>query len=493
MWRGGPSPVQLSSRAPSIESTIAARLSRSIAFLVLCGVGAASLLAAPPSAPTPPPAPTPAPTLPPVPATSIVYRAYDPNAMQGYRSDPAVVRRMVNELLLAVTHQPDIASAWRSLVSPKDKVGIKISAAGGELFTTHRDVVNAIVDGLVAAGQTRTSIIVWDRSLGGIRKAGYTGTEGYQLRSIPPGPLGYDPKATISAPFLGNLIWGDYEYLGGRGEVPLLSDAENTSSLSHVAKIVTSEVTKIINVPVLSNSERNGLAGCLYNVTIPNIDNWRRFGVPPDYGASAIPGIYGDPNIGPKVVLNLMDGSARGICRRAGLAAELRAASRHALRQQRSGRDRFRRRPPDREMAEGKQISHDRSDRRARGRRGADGARECRALSHRGPQRRPVKAILKSVSRSFYLTIRFLPRPLREPIGLAYLLARATDTIADTAEIPAAVRLTNLKTAGRSHRREKGFFRHRRFVRRIRRAPDQPGGAEIAGKHSPVSRTISRD
>ncbi len=56
-----------------------------------------------------------------------------------------------------------------------------------------------------------------------------------------------------------------------------------------------------------------------------------------------------------------------------------------------------------------------------------------------------MNAILKSVSRSFYLTIRFLPRPLREPVSLAYLLARATDTIADTATIPAAVRLTTLR------------------------------------------------
>jgi farnesyl-diphosphate farnesyltransferase len=60
-----------------------------------------------------------------------------------------------------------------------------------------------------------------------------------------------------------------------------------------------------------------------------------------------------------------------------------------------------------------------------------------------------VKAILKSVSRSFYLTIRLLPRPLREPISLAYLLARATDTIADTSEIPAASRLTTLLTLAR--------------------------------------------
>ena len=242
-----------------------------------------------------------------MPSSSIVYRAHDADAIHGYQSDPVVVRRMVNELLLAVTHQPDVARAWRSLVSPNDKVGIKISAAGGEIFTTHRDVVNALVDGLVAAGQSRQSIIVWDRSLGGIKKAGYTGNEGYQLRSIPPRD-GYDPKATISAPFLGNLIWGDLDYVGGKGEVPLLTDEVNTSSISHFAKIVANEVTKIINVPVLSNSERNGIAGCLYNVTLPNIDNWRRFGIPPDYGASSIPEIYSDPHIGKKVVLNVMDG-----------------------------------------------------------------------------------------------------------------------------------------------------------------------------------------
>ncbi len=57
-----------------------------------------------------------------------------------------------------------------------------------------------------------------------------------------------------------------------------------------------------------------------------------------------------------------------------------------------------------------------------------------------------MKAILKSVSRSFYLTIKFLPRALREPFSLAYLLARATDTIADTAAVPAAVRLTTLRS-----------------------------------------------
>jgi farnesyl-diphosphate farnesyltransferase len=53
--------------------------------------------------------------------------------------------------------------------------------------------------------------------------------------------------------------------------------------------------------------------------------------------------------------------------------------------------------------------------------------------------------ILRSVSRSFYLSIRFLPQQLREPIALAYLLARTTDTVADTTRVPEAVRVETLK------------------------------------------------
>jgi farnesyl-diphosphate farnesyltransferase len=49
--------------------------------------------------------------------------------------------------------------------------------------------------------------------------------------------------------------------------------------------------------------------------------------------------------------------------------------------------------------------------------------------------------LLKGVSRSFYLTLRVLPAGMRNPVGLAYLLARAADTIADTSLLPPARRL----------------------------------------------------
>lgn len=43
--------------------------------------------------------------------------------------------------------------------------------------------------------------------------------------------------------------------------------------------------------------------------------------------------------------------------------------------------------------------------------------------------------VLKDVSRSFYLSLRFLPKGFRAPTSVGYLLARASDTIADAGEI----------------------------------------------------------
>jgi farnesyl-diphosphate farnesyltransferase len=53
--------------------------------------------------------------------------------------------------------------------------------------------------------------------------------------------------------------------------------------------------------------------------------------------------------------------------------------------------------------------------------------------------------ILPRVSRSFYLSLRILPRRVRPAIGLAYLFCRAADTIADTAVLPRNLRHTYLE------------------------------------------------
>lgn len=56
--------------------------------------------------------------------------------------------------------------------------------------------------------------------------------------------------------------------------------------------------------------------------------------------------------------------------------------------------------------------------------------------------------LLASVSRSFYLSMRFLPSDFRQGMSTAYLLARATDTIADTAQSSGEERLSCLTLMG---------------------------------------------
>jgi farnesyl-diphosphate farnesyltransferase len=59
------------------------------------------------------------------------------------------------------------------------------------------------------------------------------------------------------------------------------------------------------------------------------------------------------------------------------------------------------------------------------------------------------KQVLKSVSRSFYLTLRLLPEPMRGAASLGYLLARTSDTLADS-----------IAASSDSRQQELDLFRH---------------------------------
>jgi farnesyl-diphosphate farnesyltransferase len=60
------------------------------------------------------------------------------------------------------------------------------------------------------------------------------------------------------------------------------------------------------------------------------------------------------------------------------------------------------------------------------------------------PPEKAMLALLRGVSRSFFLSIRLLPQALRRPVALGYLLARASDTIADAPGLAADERLQAL-------------------------------------------------
>jgi uncharacterized protein (DUF362 family) len=256
----------------------------------------------------------------PVPARSYVYRIENSEAIADYETNSAVVRRMVDDLVMAATGEPTVSAAWGSLVKPSDVVGIKVCTNGAPLFSSHPAVVNAIVAGLTDAGVPAQNIVVWDRDEHLLKVAGFHARSGYRLMWS---EGNYDPKAVITSPISGKLIYGDLLFMAktpdALHEEPKSEPVEkqkqkrprnldNLSDESHISNVLTRVVTKVINVPVLSDNVFCGLSGALFNMTIQNLDNWRRLVQDPINGDPSIPEAYADPRIGDKVVFQVMDG-----------------------------------------------------------------------------------------------------------------------------------------------------------------------------------------
>jgi len=223
---------------------------------------------------------------------------------------------MVNDVVMSVTGEGSVAAAWASLVKPSDIVGIKVSANGAPLFSTRPAVVQAIVNGLREAGVSPDNIVVWDREEELLKRAGFHSRVGDYRVLWSEG--NYDPQVALSSPVSGQLIYGDLFFVGKnlpklKEELKLEEDNKkrglpaNISNESHVSKVLTKVVTKVINVPVLADNIYCGLSGAMFNMTVQNVDNWRRLVQPPDEGES-IPEMYSDPRIGQKIVLTIMDG-----------------------------------------------------------------------------------------------------------------------------------------------------------------------------------------
>src|SRR6266567_843960 len=76
---------------------------------------------------------------------------------------------------------------------------------------------------------------------------------------------------------------------------------------SFVSKLVSRELTKIINITPLLNHNLAGVSGNLYSLAIGSVDNILRFETDADRLATAIPEIYALTNLSDHVVLNITD------------------------------------------------------------------------------------------------------------------------------------------------------------------------------------------
>ena len=230
---------------------------------------------------------------------SRVVMAEEADATVAFSPQSDKIPPILQRGLTRLTGKPTLSEAWRSLVSTQDTVGIKVFSAPGPTSGTRPAVVEAVVKSLLAAGQPPKQIVVWDKHLSDLRQAGFFElAERYGVRVAGAAEAGYDEKTFYETALLGQLVWGDLEF-GQKGD--------GIGRKSYVSKLVTQQMTKIINVTPLLNHNFAGVSGNLWGLALGSVDNTIRFENDPDRLASGVPEIVALPALGDRVVLNIVD------------------------------------------------------------------------------------------------------------------------------------------------------------------------------------------
>jgi hypothetical protein len=259
---------------------------------------------------------------------SQVVIVQDAKATSGFRPRLDRIRSMMNRGMTNVTSKATVREAWSSLVKPEDVVGIKVVSSPGALSGTRPAVVMAVIEGLLTTGLPSNHIVIWDKQLNDLKNAGFgLVSERYGVRLAGSAQEGWDPghdekSRPYDTPLLGDLVWIDLEF-GKKGE--------GVARKSFLSRLVTTQLTKIINVTPLLNHNEAGVCGNLYSLAMGSVDNTARFESDPERLATAVPDIYNLPVLAEHVVLNIVDalicqyeGGERGLLHYSSVMNQLR-------------------------------------------------------------------------------------------------------------------------------------------------------------------------
>jgi len=156
------------------------------------------------------------------------------------QSHASAMTRLVHGAVQRALGAPNPQAAWRRLLGPGDRVGIKLSCLTPAL-SPNRDLVAAIVEGVKSAGVPPQNIVLFDKENRDLLAAGYG--------IVYDGP---EPRC--------------YGTVGGAGS-PGYEERFTTlkGTTVRLSKILTRQCTALINVPVLKDHEHAGITAALKN------------------------------------------------------------------------------------------------------------------------------------------------------------------------------------------------------------------------------------
>lgn len=226
-----------------------------------------------------------------------------PGCVRNRVYDRAAIRSIMQKGMMELTGAPSPTDAWRVFFSPTDVVGIKLNPVGRPFVISAPEVFLEIVDGLKSAGVKPSNIIAYDRYKAEFIQAGFD-------KWLPDGvrwTWGTDKQHPLQ---LDMDMYDETQYV----ELPLVlprADAANPHHRrSYLAKFITQDVNKMVNLCVLKHHQSAGVTLALKNLSHGLVNNVSRSHSTRTLNTCGtfIPAIVDHPVIRRKVVLNVLDG-----------------------------------------------------------------------------------------------------------------------------------------------------------------------------------------
>ena len=218
--------------------------------------------------------------------------------------------RMIADGMLRLTGEKKLKKAWRKFVKPGEKIGLKVNPVAGKLLTTSHAVVKAVVKQLEESGISRSDLVIWDRREMQLQETGFTEENypGITIRGTEQQDKDggfFDKDGILYGEKNIDKNWFYWADVDGEYDEYTMPYMVNGGKESYFTRIITQEVDKIINIPILKNAGTT-VTCCMKNLAYGSISNTGR--LHKQLWAETTAQVCAFPPLRDKVVLNIVDG-----------------------------------------------------------------------------------------------------------------------------------------------------------------------------------------
>jgi len=217
---------------------------------------------------------------------------------------------MIARSMLELTGEKKLKKAWRKFVKPGERIGLKVNPVAGKSLSTSHEVVRAVIAQLEESGIKRSQLTIWDRREFELTDVGFTqenypgirivGTEQMDKEG-----LYYGKDGKLYGEHMIDRDWYYWADVEGEYDEYTMPYMVNGGKYSYFTKIVTQELDKIINIPILKNAGMT-VTLALKNLAFGSVSNTGRLHA--KLWNETCAQVCAFAPLRDKVVLNIVDG-----------------------------------------------------------------------------------------------------------------------------------------------------------------------------------------